>query len=346
MDETSSRFLRACHRQPVDRTPVWFMRQAGRYMAEYRSLRQKHTMLEICANAELAAEVTMQPMACLDVDAAIIFADLLPPLIPMGIDLEYAAGEGPVIHNPLRTADDVERLRVYDPHEYLSSMFEAIGLVRNELPATKALIGFAGAPFTLASYMIEGGSSRNYLRTKQLMYSEPAVWHDLMVKLADVTSLYLTAQVEAGADVVQIFDSWIGALSPRDYRAFVFPHVSRIVANLKPLNVPIILFGTGTQGLLDQFAATGADVVGIDWRVGIARGWQCVGEGKAVQGNLDPALLFAPREEIERQVRAILDEVGNRDGHIFNLGHGILPGTPVENVQFVTDLVHRITERA
>ncbi|MGA7672143.1 MAG: uroporphyrinogen decarboxylase [Nitrolancea sp.] len=342
MDKPSSRFLRACRRQPVDRTPVWFMRQAGRYMAEYRAIRQKHSMLEICANAELAAEVTMQPMKRLDVDAAIIFADLLPPLMPMGIDLEYAAGEGPIIHNPVRAAKDVERLRAYDPLEYLSPTFEAIRQVRKELPASKALIGFAGAPFTLASYMIEGGSSRNYLQSKQLMYGEPAVWHDLMSKLADVTSRYLRGQVEAGADAVQIFDSWAGALSPRDYRAFVFPHVSRIVANLKPLDVPIILFGTGTEGLLDQFAATGADVVGLDWRVTIERGWERVGHDKAVQGNLDPILLFAPRDEIERQVRAILDEVGGRSGHIFNLGHGILPSTPVEKVQFVADLVHRI----
>ena len=346
MDETSSRFLRACRRQPVDRTPVWFMRQAGRYMAEYRAIRQKHSMLEICANAELAAEVTLQPMKRIDVDAAIIFADLLPPLIPMGIDLEYAAGEGPVIHNPVRSAEDVDRLRLYIPHEYLAATFEAIGMVRRELPATKAVIGFAGAPFTLASYMIEGGSSRNYLRTKQLMYSEPEIWNLLMEKLVETTSRYLKAQVESGADAVQIFDSWVGALSPRDYRAFAFPHVSRIVANLKPLNVPIILFGTGTEGLLDQFAATGVDVVGLDWRVGIERGWGRAGRDVAVQGNLDPVLLFAPHDEIERQVRSILDEASNRDGHIFNLGHGILPGTPVENVQFVADLVHRISERA
>ncbi len=346
MDETSSRFLRACRRQSVDRTPVWFMRQAGRYMAEYREIRQKHSMLEICANAELAAEVTLQPMKRIDVDAAIIFADLLPPLIPMGIDLEYAAGEGPVIHNPVRGAEDVDRLRTYDPHEYLGPTFDAIRLVRRELPATKAVIGFAGAPFTLASYMIEGGSSRNYLRTKQLMYGEPDIWHVLMEKLAETTSRYLTAQVESGADAVQIFDSWVGALSPRDYRDFVFPHVSRIVANLKPLNVPIILFGTGTEGLLDQFAATGVDVVGLDWRVTIERGWGRAGGDVAVQGNLDPVLLFAPRGEIERQVRSILDDVGNRDGHIFNLGHGILPGTSVENVQLVTDLVHRMSERA
>ena len=346
MDESPSRFLRASRRQPVDRTPVWFMRQAGRYMAEYRAIRQQHSMLEICANAELSAEVTLQPMRHLDVDAAIIFADLLPPLIPMGMDLEYAAGEGPVIHNSVRHAADVRNLRAYDPQEYLGPTFDAIRFVRQELPASKALIGFAGAPFTLASYMIEGGSSRNYLRSKQLMYGEPDVWHELMSKLAEMTSRYLTAQIRAGADAVQIFDSWVGALSPRDYHAFVFPHVRRIVANLESLNVPVILFGTGTEGLLDQFAATGADVVGLDWRVTIKRGWERAGQDVAVQGNLDPVLLFAPRDEIERQVRAILDEAGGRDGHIFNLGHGILPGTPVENVQFVADLVHRMTERA
>jgi uroporphyrinogen decarboxylase len=343
--ESSSRFLRACRRQPVDRTPVWFMRQAGRYMAEYRALRQKHTLLEICAQPELAAEVTLQPIKHLDVDAAIIFADLLPPLIPMGIDLEYAAGEGPVIHNPVRDAAAVERLRAYEPREHLAATFDAIRLVRRALPDSTSLIGFAGAPFTLASYMIEGGSSRNYLYTKQLMYGDPQIWDTLMSKLAEMTSRYLAAQIEAGADAVQIFDSWVGALSPRDYRRFVQPHVRQIVDRVKASGVPIILFGTGTAGILDQLAETGADVVGLDWRVGLNDGWDRVGRDKAIQGNLDPVLLFAPRDEIERQVRAILDEAAGRDGHIFNLGHGILPQTPVENVQFVTDLVHRLTER-
>lgn len=314
-------------------------------MAEYRAIREKHTLLEICSQPDLAAEVTLQPLSRIDVDAAIIFADLLPPLIPMGIDLEYAAGEGPVIHNPVRDSGGVERLRTYDPREHLAATFEAIHLVRRELPDSKALIGFAGAPFTLASYLIEGGSSRNYLRTKQMMYGAPDAWNTLMSKLVEMTGNYLQEQIRAGANAVQIFDSWIGALSPRDYRAYVLPHVRQIVTRLKPLGVPVILFGTATVGLLELLAATGASVIGLDWRISLDAGWQRVGYDKAIQGNLDPVLLFAPSDEIERQVRAIVDEADGRDGHVFNLGHGILPGTPIENVQFVTDLVHQLTER-
>jgi len=321
------------------------MRQAGRYMAEYRKLREKHTLLEICAQPELAAEVTLQPIKRLDIDAAIIFADILLPLVPMGIDLEFAAGEGPVIHNPVRTRSDVEQLRVLDPEEAVPATLQAIRLVTRELPDDLPLIGFAGGLFTVASYMIEGGSSRNYLRTKQLMYGEPETWALLMDRLAEMTSRYLRGQIEAGARAVQIFDSWAGALSPRDYRAHVLPHTQRIVASLRALDVPIIVFGTGTSGILDLLASTGADVVGVDWRVDIDRAWERIGQAHAVQGNLDPVILFAPQDEIERQVDAILGQVGGRDGHIFNLGHGILPQTPVENVQFVTELVHQRSER-
>jgi uroporphyrinogen decarboxylase len=321
------------------------MRQAGRYMAEYRTLREKHTLLEICAQPELAAEVTLQPIRRLDVDAAIIFADILLPLVPMGIDLEFAAGEGPIIHNPVRTRADIERLRVLDPEAAVPATLEAIRLVTRELPGDLPLIGFAGGLFTVASYMIEGGSSRNYLRTKQLMYGEPETWTFLMERLADMTSRYLRGQVEAGARAVQLFDSWAGALSPRDYRAHVLPHTQRIVASLQALDVPVIIFGTGTSGLLDLLASTGADVVGVDWRVDLDRAWDRVGHERAVQGNLDPVLLFAPRAEIERQVDAILEQAAGRDGHIFNLGHGILPQTSVENVQFVAELVHQRTER-
>jgi uroporphyrinogen decarboxylase len=321
------------------------MRQAGRYMAEYRTLREKHTLLEICAQPELAAEVTLQPIKRLDVDSAIIFADILLPLVPMGIDLEFAAGEGPIIHNPVRTRADIERLRVLDPEEAVPATLKAIRLVTHELPGDLPLIGFAGGLFTVASYMIEGGSSRNYLRTKQLMYGEPETWALLMERLADMTSRYLRGQVEAGARAVQIFDSWAGALSPRDYRAHVLPHTQRIVASLQALDVPVIIFGTGTSGLLDLLASTGADVVGVDWRVDLDRAWKRIGYDRAVQGNLDPVLLFAPRAEIERQVDAILEQAAGRDGHIFNLGHGILPQTPVENVQFVAELVHQRTER-
>ncbi len=345
MAHPASRFLDACRGEPVDRTPVWFMRQAGRYMAEYRAIRKDHTLLDIIRQPELAAEVTLQPMKQLDVDAAIIFADLLPPLIPMGIDLEYAAGEGPVIHNPVRTAADIERLRPYDPHEHLGATFDAIRLVRRQLPGSKSLIGFAGAPFTLASYLIEGGSSRNYIRTKKLMYGAHDLWDELMHKLVDMSVGYLQGQIQAGADAVQIFDSWVGALSPSDYHRFVFPYVRELVSRLQPLGVPVIVFGTGTSGLLDQLAATGANVVGLDWRVNLDTGWERVGFQRAIQGNLDPVLLFAPQDEIERQVRAILQQAAGRPGHIFNLGHGILPETPVENVQFVADLVHRVTER-
>ncbi len=321
------------------------MRQAGRYMAEYRKLREQHTLLEICAQPALAAEVTLQPIKRLDVDAAIIFADILLPLVPMGIDLEFAAGEGPVIHNPVRSRADVERLRVLDPDEAVPATLEAIRLVTHELPGDLPLIGFAGGLFTVASYMIEGGSSRNYLRTKQLMYGEPETWALLMDRLAGMTSRYLRGQVAAGARAVQIFDSWAGALSPRDYRAHILPHTQRIVASLHTLDVPVIIFGTGTSGLLDLLTESGADVIGVDWRVDLDRAWERIGSDRAVQGNLDPTLLFAPRAEIERQVDAILTQADGRDGHIFNLGHGILPQTPVDNVQFVTELVHQHSER-
>jgi uroporphyrinogen decarboxylase len=322
------------------------MRQAGRYMPEYRKIRERHSMLEICGQPELAAEITLQPIKRIDLDAAIIFADIMPPLVPMGIDLEYAAGEGPVIHNPIRQRADIERLRVIDAEEAMPATLEAIRLVRRELPETLPLIGFAGGLFTLASYMVEGGSSRNYIRTKQLMYSDPEAWSLLMERLAGMTSSYLRGQVKAGAQAIQIFDSWAGALSPRDYRAHVLPHFRGVVESVQALGVPVIVFGTSTFGILDLLAATGADVVGADWRVDIDQGWERIGLDRAVQGNLDPVLLFAPQDEIERQVRAILGQIANRDGHIFNLGHGILPQTPVENVQFVADLVHRLSERA
>ncbi len=345
MGQTDSRFLRACRREPVDRTPVWFMRQAGRYMAEYRAIRARHTLLEICAQPELAAEVTLQPVNRLDVDAAIIFADILLPLVPMGIELEFAAGEGPVIHNPVRAAADVDALRVIDPEESISNTLDAIRIVAHELDGKVPLIGFAGGPFTVASYLIEGGSSRSYIRTKRLMYDAPDAWAKLMEKLAAVTTRYLQAQIKAGADVVQLFDSWVGALSPYDYRTRVLPYMRGIIEQLTPLGVPVILFGTGTSGILELLAAAGSDVVGVDWRINIDEAWARIGTDRAVQGNLDPVALFAPADEIERQVRDILDRADNRPGHIFNLGHGILPETPVENVQRVIDLVHRLSER-
>ncbi len=338
-----SRFLHACRREPVDCTPVWFMRQAGRYMPEYRAIRAKHTLLEICRQPDLAAEVTLQPVSAFGVDAAILFADILLPLIPMGINLEFAAGEGPVIHNPIRNADDVKALRAVDPHESLDHVLQAVRLVRRELDGKTPLIGFGGAPFTLASYIIEGGSSRNYLHTKQMMYSDPRTWHTLMDKLARVIADYLVAQVEAGAQAIQLFDSWVGTLTPDDYRDYVLPHSQLILREVSATGVPLIHFGTGTANLLPLMKEAGGDVIGLDWRTPLDWGWDQVGADTAVQGNLDPVALFAPRPELERRVRAILDSVAGRPGHIFNLGHGILPETPLENVKAVVEMVHEFS---
>ena len=346
MTSTEDRFLKACRREPVDRTPVWFMRQAGRYMPEYRAIREKHTLLEICAQPEIAAEVTLQPVNALEIDAAIIFADILLPLVPMGIQLRFAQGEGPVIDNPVRTAADVDALQVLDPDEATPATLDAIRIVTRELNGRMPLIGFAGAPFTVASYMIEGGSSRNYLRTKGMMHGEPELWDRLMSKLADMTSRYLRGQIAAGAGAVQIFDSWGGALGPYDYRTRVLPYVKRIVDDVKPTGVPVILFGTSTAGILPVLAEAGSDVLGVDWRIDLQAAWNLIGHDRAIQGNLDPALLFGPRDELDRHVQRILREVSGTPGHIFNLGHGILPETPVENVQFVAERVHELTDRA
>lgn len=340
MGAQAERFLRACRQQPVDCTPVWFMRQAGRYMAEYRAIRARHSLLEICAQPELAAEVTLQPVRALGVDAAILFADILLPLIPMGADLEFAAGEGPVIHNPVRRAAAVDALRAVDVREALGHVLEAVRLVRRDLAGQVPLIGFAGAPFTLASYLIEGGSSRNYVYAKSLMYAAPEVWHRLMAKLAAVIADYLVAQIEAGAQAVQLFDSWVGALGPGDYREYVLPHSQRILQAVAATGVPVIHFGTGTATLLPLLREAGGDVIGLDWRTPLDWGRQVLGPGVAVQGNLDPVALFAPRPELERRVRAVLGEAGGQPGHIFNLGHGILPETPVDNVRAVVELVH------
>ncbi len=341
----NDRFLKACRREDVDCTPVWFMRQAGRYMAEYRAIRAKHTLLEICLEPELAAEVTLQPVRALNVDAAILFADILLPLIPMGIRLEFAKGEGPVIHNPIGSRADVEALHVVDPGEELRHVLDAVKLVRRELDGKTPLIGFAGAPFTLASYVIEGGSSRHYTKTKRLMVSDARTWHILMSKLGCVVADYLTAQVNAGAQAVQLFDSWAGALSPDDYREYVLPHSRFIIEQVQRTGVPIIHFGTDSATLLPLMKEAGGDVIGLDWRIDLDRGWETIGFDRAVQGNLDPAALFAPRAELERRVRRILDQAANRPGHIFNLGHGILPETPVENVKAVVEMVHEFSRR-
>ncbi len=341
----NDRFLKACRRADVDCTPVWFMRQAGRYMAEYRALRAKHTLLEICMQPELAVEVTLQPVRALGVDAAILFADILLPLMPMGIHLEFAKGEGPVIHNPIGSRADVEALRVIDPCEELRHVLDAVKLVRRELDGKTPLIGFAGAPFTLASYLIEGGSSRSFVKTKRLMYNDARTWHILMSKLGCVIADYLIAQVNAGAQAVQLFDSWVGALNPDDYREYVLPHSRFIIEQVQRTGVPIIHFGTDTATLLPLLKEAGGGVIGLDWRVELDRGWEAIGFDRAVQGNLDPVALFAPRAELERRVRRILEQAAQRPGHIFNLGHGILPETPVENVKAVVEMVHEFSQR-
>ncbi len=333
------RFLRACRREPVDVTPVWFMRQAGRYMPEYRKLREKHTLLEICAQPELACEVTLQPMR-LGVDAAILFADILLPLAPMGAPFDFLAGEGPVVHEPIRTRKQIDALRVFEPEEGLGHVLEAVRIIRKELDGKTPLIGFAGAPFTVASYLIEGGKSRDYRTTKTMMWTEPEAWNALMEKVSEVVRLYLRAQVEAGAQAIQLFDSWVGSLAVEDYVAFVKPHVSKILQDVMTLGVPVIHFGTGTSTLLEEQKDAGGTVIGLDWRMPLDRGWARLGDDVAVQGNLDPLLLYAPREVVTARAHAILEQAGGRPGHIFNLGHGITPKTPVETVQAVVDAVH------
>ncbi|HEV7863334.1 MAG TPA: uroporphyrinogen decarboxylase [Acidimicrobiia bacterium] len=340
----NDRFLRACRREPVDRTPVWFMRQAGRYLPEYQAVRAGHSILEVCKTPALAVEVTLQPVRRFDVDAAIIFADILLPLEPMGLSLEFAAGEGPVIANPVRTAADVAALQAIVPDD-LGFVLESIRQARSALGGQVPLIGFAGAPFTLASYAIEGGGSRNYVETKRLMYNDPEAWHDLMGRLAEAVSAFLVAQVAAGAQAVQLFDSWVGALSPDDYSEYAYPYTQRIFAALADSGVPRIHFGTGANTLLPLMANAGCDVIGLDWRIHLDDGWAAAGHELAVQGNLDPVVLFAPEHEIERRVLDVVKRADGRPGHIFNLGHGILPQTPPEAVSYVVDLVHRATKR-
>ena len=338
------RFLRACRRESVDCTPVWFMRQAGRYMSEYRDLRTKHSILELCKTPELAARVTLQPIDRFPLDAAIIFADILLPLEAMGLQLEFAEGEGPVIHNPVRDRAGVDRLKMIDGDE-LQYVAEAVAVARRMLNGRVPLIGFAGAPFTLASYAIEGGSSRNYVLTKQMMYREPEAWHRLMDKLARVVVGYLRRQIKAGAQAIQIFDSWVGCLSAGDYAEYVMPHVQLIFDGLKHEGVPMIHFGTGTTAILGAMRKAGGTVMGVDWRVPLDDAWATVGHDIAVQGNMDPVALFGPPHEIERRVEDILRRAGGRPGHIFNLGHGILPQTPVDHVAATVEMVHKLSMR-
>ena len=338
-----SRFVRACLRRPVDRTPVWFLRQAGRYMPEYQAVRKHHTLLEICKQPRLAAEVTITAAEKLDVDAAIIFADLLLPFECMGLPFEFQAGEGPVVHHPVRTLADIQRLRT-DRASELGYVAEAIERVVAHFKDRLGIIGFCGAPFTLASYMIEGGGSRNYIHTKTLMYRQPAAWRMLLDKLVAVLREYAAQQVAAGADVIQIFDSWAGALSVADYRDFVLPATKILVREVQALGVPVIYFGVDTASLLPAMRETGADVLGLDWRVPLDEGWRSLDYACAVQGNLDPITLFAEPELIRKRVHQILAQAGNRPGHIFNLGHGIVPETPVENVQAVVKFVREYSQ--
>ncbi|HEV2835304.1 MAG TPA: uroporphyrinogen decarboxylase [Pyrinomonadaceae bacterium] len=332
-------FMRACRREPVPYTPIWLMRQAGRYMREYREVRAKTTFLELCKTPSLAAEVTVTAAERLGVDAAIIFADILLVLEPMGIDLEFSADEGPVIHNPVRNSKDVDRLRELEDVNVLDFVNEAIRQTRRALKPDIPLIGFSGAPFTLASYVTEGGGSKNYVHTKQLMYNDSGAWHAMMSLVARGLVKYLNAQIAAGAQAVQLFDSWVGCLSPDDYREFVLPHTRAVIKNVTP-GVPVIHFGTGTAALLELMREAGGDVIGLDWRVRLDEGWQRVGHDVAIMGNLDPVALFSNREVLRAQAKRILDQAGRRPGHVFNLGHGILPNTPVENVIALVDMVH------
>jgi uroporphyrinogen decarboxylase len=336
-------FLKACRLETAPYTPIWLMRQAGRYMPEYRELRERHGFIEMCSRPELAAEVTVGAVERLGVDAAIIFADILLPLLPMEVGLHYEKGDGPTIDRPIRTDADVERIPEFEAAA-LGYVGESIKLVRRSLGNKTPIIGFAGAPFTLASYLIEGGASRQYQATKTLMYNRPETWHRLMELLASATASYLNMQIDAGADVVQLFDSWVGSLGPDDYRRFVLPHTASIIAAITP-GVPIIHFGTVTGNLLELMREAGGDVIGLDWRVDLAEAWARLGPSVGVQGNLDPIALFADVEEIRARAKAILDKAAGRPGHIFNLGHGILPETPVDHVIALVDAVHELSQR-
>ena len=340
----NSRFLRACRRKPTDCTPVWLMRQAGRYMAEYRAIREKVPFLTLCKRPDLAAEVTVTAAERLGVDAAIIFADILLIGEPMGIEVEFSQDDGPLIRRPVREASDVDRLRDADPRESLSFVFEAVRMARAALRPEIPLIGFSGAPFTLASYFVEGGGSRHYLHTKGLMYRDPGAWRALMQRLTRAVGAYLNEQIRAGAQAVQLFDSWVGCLSPADYRTFVMPFMRQLIEGLVP-GVPVIHFGTGTAGLLELMREAGGDVIGVDWRIDLGEAWRRVGHDAAIQGNLDPVALLAPRNELLRQIGLVLKSAGAAAGHIFNLGHGILPQTPVDNAVALVDAVHEMTAR-
>lgn len=331
-------FLRACRREPVQRTPVWYMRQAGRYQPEYREIRKKYTLMEICEHPELCARVTNLPVEQLEVDAAILFSDIMVPVSKMGVQLSLQKDVGPIIESPIRTQMDVDRLRALEPEEDLPYVFETIRQLKRDLRVP--LIGFAGGPFTLASYLIEGGPSKQYLKTKAFMYTEPDAWRALMDKLGDMVVCYLRAQVLAGADAVQVFDSWVGSLSPADFTQYVLPTMKRLFSALSDLNVATIYFGVGTGELLPTWNTLDVGVIGVDWRVSLTAANARLKGSFAFQGNLDPAVLYAPWSEIERRARNIIDEGVTLPGHIFNLGHGVSPGVSVEVLQRLTQFVH------
>lgn len=344
MTQTKHPFLAACRREPTSYTPVWLMRQAGRYMEEYRKLRAEHGFLDLCKKPDLATEITVTPVEKLNVDAAILFADILLILEPMGVGLEYSKGDGPVIHHPVRSGKDVDGLKEFNVETELSFVYEAVKTICQELDSKVPLIGFAGAPFTLASYLIEGGGSRNYIHTKKLFYSMPEAWKRLMQRLAKIIGEYLNCQIAAGAQAVQIFDSWAGCLTPADYEQFVQPYTKAVIDAVAP-GTPVINFSTGTAGLLKHVGDAGGDVIGLDWRINLDEGWAAVGDHVAVQGNLDPVALFAAPKEIKSRVAEILRRAAGRPGHIFNLGHGVLPETPVDHVIAMVDAVHELSAR-
>jgi uroporphyrinogen decarboxylase len=334
--------VRAARLEPTERTPVWFMRQAGRSLPEYREIRKTHTLFEVCREPELCAEVTLQPVRRHDVDAAVMFADIMLPLLGMGVDVELVENVGPVIADPIRTRAQVDALRIPEPEDSVPFILDAVTIVRRELRTDQAVIGFCGGPFTVAGYLVEGKPSREFLPVKRLMYAEPELWHALMEKLADAFSRYVQGKVRAGADVIQLFDSWVGALSPADYEEFVQPYSARILASV---DVPTIHFGTGTATLLAQMAAAGGDVIGLDWRIPLDWGWNVVGESRGVQGNLDGALLLGPWERVERATLDVLARAAGRPGHVFNLGHGVVPATDPDVLGRLRAFVHEQTAR-